>query len=216
MVTKRLDGLPSDGAAMRGAVRGENPSNCGSMSSGPRWYVVAAKHRQERAAALAIQALGFPFFLPMIPVPLPKGASELRPLFGRYLFVQFDAARDAWGAITRLPCVCDRGVLYGSDPARPVAVPSRLLDVIRADIIKRGQVRDPVATLVSIGASVRLVDGIAKGDRVGTVTALRHGARKARVEFEGFTLTMWVPADRLALLRPEAAARVLPGPSDTR
>jgi transcription antitermination factor NusG len=176
------------------------------MSGGPRWYVVAAKYRQERAAALAVQALGFPFFLPMVSVPLPHGASELRPLFGRYLFAEFDAGRDAWGAITRLPCVCDRAVLYGSDPSRPVAVPGRMLDAVRAEIVKRGQVRDPVATLVSIGASVRLVDSVAAG-REGVVTDTRRGAREARVEFDGFTLPIWVPADRLTLLRDAEPGR---------
>jgi transcription antitermination factor NusG len=174
--------------------------------SGPRWYAVAAKHRQEQAAAIAIQALGFPFFLPMIPVAMPNGGTDLRPMFGKYLFVEFDVARDAWGNITRLPCVPDRPILYLSDPCRPTPVPVRMLDAVRREIGRqaaklRDAVQDPVAALVAIGASVRLVGGAA-GGKVGTVSDRRrhHGMVEAKVEIDGCVLPLWVPTNRLALL----------------
>lgn len=172
---------------------------------GRRWYAVAAKHRQAKAAALAIQALGFPFFLPMVPVPLPKGGLDLRPLCAPYLFVAFDPERDPWGAINRLPPVQDRGVLYLSDPMRPTVVPERMLDALRRAIARQADkvnaVHDPVAALVAVGASVRLL-GCAASGKEGQVGAVRrkHGVVEARVEIEGCVLPLWVPSHRLQLL----------------
>lgn len=196
-----LDDTAADRASVAGAVVPGNRMDCGSMP-GRRWYAVAAKVRQEQAAALAIQALGFSTFLPMVPVLLPSGGVELRPLCAPYLFAEFDVARDGWGAINRLHPVRDRGVLYLSDPMRPTPVPERMLDGLRAAIAKRGQevqaVHDPVAELVAIGASVRLVGGAVSG-KVGAVADVRrrHGAVQARVEIDGCVLPLWVPASRL-------------------
>jgi transcription antitermination factor NusG len=200
----RLDDARGNRASMARSSPG-NRSDCGSMR-GRRWYAVAAKYRQEEAAALAVQALGFPFFLPMVPNLLPKGGVELRPLCAPYLFVEFDAANDPWHAINRQQPVRDRGVLYLSDPCRPTPVPDRMLDALRTAIAKRGSelnaVRDPVAELVAIGASVRLIGGVAAG-KAGTVTDSRRrgGLVEARVECEGCVLPLWVPADRLMLLQ---------------
>lgn len=167
--------------------------------SGPRWYAVAAKRRQESIAAKAIEALGFEVFLPSIIVALPKGGHEERPMFGKYLFARFDVARDPWGDIARLHCLPDRPVLYLSDPYRPTPVPQRMIDQVRRRMDESRIVADPVATLVAIGAEVRLVDGPMQ-DRAGTVDAVKRGGREARVCIDGFSLPVWVPADRLTLL----------------
>lgn len=167
--------------------------------SGPRWYAVAAKYRQAEAAAIAIRAIGFETFLPMVSVPLPNGARESRPMFGKYLFARFDVERDAWGQINRFPCLPDRPVLYLSDPCRPTPVPSAMIDQVRRRMLESLVVPDPVATLVAIGAEVRLVDGPMDG-RAGTVDAVKRGGREARVCIDGFSLPVWVPADRLTLL----------------
>ena len=204
-----LDDVGVNRAFVADAVPGANPMDCGSMQ-GRRWYAVAAKHRQEEAAALAIHALGFQYFLPMVPVPMPKGGVEPRPLCAPYLFVEFDARRDPWGAINRLQPVRDRGVLYLSDPMRPTPVPERMLDALRRAIARQADkvnaVHDPVAALVAIGASVRLVGGAVTGKR-GQVNAVRrqHGVVQARVEVEGCVLPLWVPALRLQLLTGEFA-----------
>ena len=164
---------------------------------------------------LAVEALGFRTFLPFVSCPLPKGARELRPLFGPYLFALFDAEQDGWGAITRQPSVARPAVLYTSDPYRPTPIPTALVDqvhsnigrrieAVEADAGKRHVIADPVAVLVAIGASVRLVDGLGAG-RAGKVDALRRGGRHARVEFEGCVLPVWVPADRLELLTEGSA-----------
>lgn len=198
--TKRLDGSHRDASSVAPAVHGDHALDCGSMGGARRWYAVAAKHRQERAAALAVQALGYSFFLPMIPVIVPaSGGIDLRPMFAPYLFVEFDVARDPWGEIKRLPCVQDAGVLYLTDPCRPTPVPVRMLDAVRAVIGKHGVVPDPVAAMVAIGAEVRIIDGPGEG-MTGTVERVRRGAREARLAVDGCVLPMWVPADRLALV----------------
>jgi hypothetical protein len=175
---------------------------------GPLWYAVATKWRQSHAAMLAIEALGFRAFLPWVSCPLPKGARELRPMFGTYCFAHFDAARDGWGEIARLRCVPDRPVLCLAGRHDPAPIPDAIIDRIHAAIGRRLEdveaaggkpvVRDPVGTLVSIGAEVRLVGNDRAGD--GKVEMVKRGGREARVAFEGFTLPVWVPADRLELL----------------
>lgn len=188
------------------AVPGANRSDCGSMRGGPRWYAIATKHRQSHAAMLAVQDLGFPAFLPWVSCPLPKGARELRPMFGNYLFARFDAGRDAWGALTRLPCVPDRPVLCLAGRATPAPIADRVIDalyrnlgrpieVVAMDASGRRVIADPVGVLVSVGAEVRLADG-----RGGEVLALRRGGREAIVAFDGWRLPVWVPVDRLELL----------------
>lgn len=200
----RLDDAGANRSSVAGAVDRGNSMDCGSMPGG-RWYAVAAKHRHEQAAALAIQALGFPFFLPMVPVPMPKGGVELRPLCAPYLFACFDATRDPWGAINRLAPVRDRGVLHLSDPMRPTPVPERMLDALRRAIARAADkvnaVHDPVASLVAVGASVRLL-GCAASGKVGQVGAVRRklGVVEARVELDGCVLPLWVPSHRLQLL----------------
>lgn len=174
---------------------GANPMDCESIS-GRRWYAVAAKHRRHEAAALAIQALGFSTFLPMIRAPMPNGGHEPRPLCAPYLFAEFDL-RDPWGDIMRQPPVQSGGILRAIGSANPMPVPERMLDALRHAIRDRW-LADPVATLVAIGASVRLVSGPGEGLQ-GRVTRLRHGAREARVECDGCVLPLWVPVDRLAL-----------------
>jgi transcription antitermination factor NusG len=193
-----LDGSGAGQAMTDAAVHGANRTDCGSMR-GPRWYAVAAKYRQAEAAATAILALGFETFLPLVSVPLPNGARETRPMFGKYLFARFDVACDPWGQIKRLSCLPDRPILYLSDPCRPTPVPTRMIDQMRRRMIDSLVVPDPVATLVAIGAEVRLVDGPMDG-RAGTVDAVKRGGREARVAVDGFSLPVWVPADRLTLL----------------
>jgi transcription antitermination factor NusG len=166
---------------------------------GPRWYAVAAKYRQAEVASAAIQAKGFETFLPLVSVPLPNGARETRPMFGRYLFARFDVARDPWGDITRLRCLPDRPILYLSDPCRPTPVPTRMIDQLRRRMTESLVVPDPVATLVAIGAEVRLADG-PFGRATGKVEAVKRGGREAFVAFEGYRLPVWVPSDRLSLL----------------
>ncbi|NKE43396.1 hypothetical protein HB662_01305 [Roseomonas frigidaquae] len=179
---------------------------------GPRWYVVAAKYRLGQTAALAIEQLGFRAFLPLVSCPLPKGARELRPMFGSYLFVYFDVERDPWGAIARLPCLPDRPILSSLASGQPSPVSSRLVDRIHADIGRRiediharaetkrgGVVADPVRVLVSVGAQVRLDAGLGWSG-LGRIARLSNAAKLARVEFEGSVLPVWVPVDKLELL----------------
>ena len=205
-MAKQVDGAGQSGAGMANAVLGTNRTDCGSMSGGPRWYVVATKHRQCHAAMLAVQGLGFPAFLPWVLCPMPKGARELRPMFGNYLFARFDADRDAWGALTRLLCVPDRPVLCLAGQATPAPIADRVIDalhrnlgrpieLVAVDASGRRVIADPVGVLVSVGADVRLADG-----RGGEVLALRRGGREAIVAFEGWRLPVWVPVDRLELL----------------
>lgn len=191
---------------------GANRSSC-VRYSGPRWYAVTTKHGRTHSAMLSVEALGFRSFLPWVAWPLPKGAVHLRPMFGRYLFVRFDAELDPWGAINGLPCVERPTVLYTTDPYRPTPVPDRLIDRIygclglpldRARDRMNGKpvVHEPVRVLLDVGAKIRLEGGPIAG--TGQVVATRRNGRLACVEIDGFSLPIWVPEDRLHLLEGPA------------
>jgi transcription antitermination factor NusG len=172
---------------------------------GRRWYAVAFKHRQHYAALAAITALGFGTFLPMVPVPMPKGGVNLRPLCAPYLFCEFDVARDAWGQLNRLAPLPKDPILRGVGSALPAMVSERMLDALRRAIAnaadKVNAVHDPVAALVAVGASVRLLRCAASG-RNGQVSAVRrrHGVVEAQVKLDGCVLPLWVPSHQLQLL----------------
>ena len=55
-----------------------------------QWFCVVSKSNQEARAAVELTKQGFDVFMPIL---------DRRPMFPRYLFVQFDRERDPWGAI---------------------------------------------------------------------------------------------------------------------
>ena len=67
-----------------------------------RWYLAHTRPNNERKAEFNLRAQGFTTFLPQIEKTI-RHARRLktvrRPLFPRYLFVQFDVAQDRWLSI---------------------------------------------------------------------------------------------------------------------
>lgn len=221
MAANHLDEHRSDARCVKPQSTVQTVRTARACADGQRWYVVASNHRQTHAAKLWIEErFGFEVLLPWVSCPLAWGPRELRPLFGCYLFVRFDAERDRWGDITRMPYVPPRNVLCMAGSWRPAAVADDLVDALWRDLgrpveaverrarrlaeaarrqVDKPVVKDPVRVMLSIGAQVRLTDPPMPD---GEVLALRQtGARQVRVLFRGRDLPMWVPADKLQQLQ---------------
>lgn len=96
---------------------------------GPRWYVVRTHARREAGAEAQLRRQGFLAFLPRVDATRRRG-SQFRtspaPLFPRYLFVRFDAARDRWRSINGTIGVAS----LLSMGERPQPVPTGLVEAL--------------------------------------------------------------------------------------
>lgn len=99
-----------------------------------QWFVARTKTGQEVTASVAVASKGFSVFLPVHKVRRThaRKVQELtRPLFPRYLFVQFDPAADAFGEINFCRGVADRGLIV-SVTDHPLRIPDDVIAQIRA------------------------------------------------------------------------------------
>jgi len=106
-------------------------SSSHELAQGARWYLVHTRPNSERKAELNLQAQGLKTFLPQLEKTV-RHARRLttvkRPLFGRYLFVSLDIARDRWISINGTVGVSR---LVAQD-SRPVAVPAGIVETLLA------------------------------------------------------------------------------------
>lgn len=114
------------------------------------WFVVYTHPREESVALENLARQGFETYWPRY----RKRSSHARrvtevaaSLFPRYLFVSFDCARNGWRAIRSTRGVADL-VQQGS---KPVPVPGRLIDDIRA--------REDASGFVLLGHQIELTRG---------------------------------------------------------
>src|SRR5262249_852928 len=116
------------------ATRGTDTDMMASVPIAPvrrdRWYLAHTRPNNERKAEFNLNAQGFRTFLPQIEKTI-RHARRLkavrRPLFPRYLFVQFDVAQDRWLSVNGTIGV-SRLVMQD---ARPVAVPVGIVEELR-------------------------------------------------------------------------------------
>lgn len=87
-----------------------------------RWYVVMCKDREVAVDNLGAQ--GFDTYMPLMKVSNEKGIIRTIPMFGRYMFVQFDIDKQDWRKIWNT-----RGVsgLICMDPEWPSPVPEEVI-----------------------------------------------------------------------------------------
>lgn len=95
------------------------------------WHCARTKHAQEQRAAIGIASQGFPVFLPLKQTRIcHAGKCEMlpRPLFARYIFVQFDRENDPWGPINHT-----RGVsrLLADAQGFPSPIKPNIIEAIR-------------------------------------------------------------------------------------
>jgi transcriptional antiterminator RfaH len=98
-----------------------------------QWFVVRTKQARETTAACAIAAEGFHAFLPVTLVERSHAGKRervSRPLFPRYLFVQFDSGITPFGKLNYCRGVANRGLMCDAMD-RPIAVPDKVIERIR-------------------------------------------------------------------------------------
>ena len=137
---------------MAGKAEGEvsGPASCcwnmdGAGVMAEQWFVVITKQAKEFAAACSIEAEGFRTFLPITIVERSHAGKRervSRPLFPRYIFVQFDREIPGYGKINYCQHVASRGLMCDARE-KPIAlrpkVMDRLMDAEREMLAKVGQ-----------------------------------------------------------------------------
>lgn len=139
------------------------------------WYVVSTRPNQEARAAQHLARQGFAPLLPQFRKTrrhARKIETIAAPLFPGYLFVAFDAARQAWRSVNGT-CGVQRLICQGE---RPVALPDDFMaqllarrddegffaapqpDLRRGDRVRllAGPFADCVATILRLGESERV------------------------------------------------------------
>jgi transcription antitermination factor NusG len=127
-----------------------------NRSSGPEWYAVWTRSRQEKTVAGMLGLLGVPHFLPL--------RSEIRqwsdrkravtvPLFSGYLFVRMDAARDGRLRVLKTPGIAG----FVGNHTGPLPVPEEQIEDIRT--ILECRVECAVLPLLEEGDAVRVMRG---------------------------------------------------------
>lgn len=142
----------------------------------PRWHVIRSNIKCETRAKLGIGALGFPVFLPLDIRTVVRRRRKIdvsSPVFGRYLFVEFDADHDEWSAIRHVDGVED--IL--TNKLRPVPVPGQIIEGLRlAEKLGSFDRRKEGKGAYAIGSSVSVAEGAFAGF-VAKVRKLRTGDR---------------------------------------
>jgi transcriptional antiterminator RfaH len=125
----------------------------------PFWGVVRSLPQREKFAAERVEALGFPVFLPLVPLLAKRGGvNEGRPLWTGYFFAYIV---DQWRAINHtfgVLCL----VRTGDCPSR---MPDVEIDRLKALIDGHGYVRlpdrpsTPARCKIAIGSKVKITGG---------------------------------------------------------
>lgn len=108
------------------------------------WHVVLAKPNQEARAAVELARQDFRVFLPVL---------DAKPMFPRYIFVQFDRDTDNWGTIkSTRGCI---GLLRNG--FIPANVPEHLITALMS--YRPPQEPVQAETVFSAGQPIRIVEG---------------------------------------------------------
>ncbi len=123
-------------------------------TSGPQWYVVQCKPREDARALEHLERQGFTCFLPMLAIEKLRHRRQVQvdePLFPGYLFISLDKIHDNWHSIRST-----RGVVqivrFNQDP---LPVRDEIIEAIR-DRLASDQPRVP---LLQPGERVLITEG---------------------------------------------------------
>lgn len=162
-----------------------------------RWYVAQTQVNAERKALFHLQRQGFTCYLPTY-LRRRSHARKVEivsaPLFPRYLFVRRDLSYESWRAIhstvgiSRLVCQNDR----------PVPLPDKVIDQIRAAEDKKGNVGIGSLRTFDVGEKIRITMG-AFADQIGKFESLcADGRVNVLLEMLGRHVAVRVPASAVS------------------
>ena len=126
------------------------------LSTRKRWYLCQLKPQRHKLALRNLHRQGFEVFLPLVEETRRRGsgfATERRPLFPGYIFVQVDLSKEDWQRINSTSGV-SRIVSFGD---RPAAVPEEIV----AGLLERADEDGLVAnsSRAQVGSEVKLTTG---------------------------------------------------------
>lgn len=168
------------------------------MTDGAQWYLVHTLPHNEMRADINLRRQGFGTYLPRYQRQRRHARRTdlvARPLFPRYLFVQFDLARDMWRSVcstfgvSALVFTCEK----------PAALSHHVIDEIRAREDEDGFVVLNLPTGLKPGSPVRLVDGLF-ADHQGVLERIADEKRvSVLLSLLGRQVRVFVPAASVAV-----------------
>ena len=139
--------------------------HCGRME-GPRWYVVATEHQQERLASQSIREAGFQTFLPLIRLRVaatskaPPRSTNV-PAFPGYVFALWDDG-DRWQRI-KAARGCASILTQVGRSEEPASGPTRFMHLLLARASALGVIEDlsapDILPAIEAGGWVRITKG---------------------------------------------------------
>ena len=126
----------------------------------PRWYAVRFGQINERLMLRLLDLIGLPYHIFTYLHQVGRQRETTRSWLPGYMFVEFDAVRDDWGQLNRVPGIVE--VLGGPTPL-DTGVVEDLVERLPRRLPKNGP-----DTEVPVGTEVRITDGMFRG-HVGKV-----------------------------------------------
>ena len=112
------------------------------------WHCAVTKPQQEHIAAIHLTNQQFHTYLPVL---------DAKPMFPRYIFVEFDREKDPWGSIRSTRGCID----LLKDGFKPAIVPHKAIEAIMA---YQPQIpSSPESVNYEKGQRVKIVDGVLDG-----------------------------------------------------
>ena len=186
----------NSGGARPGAGRKPKaPAAIVPMPLGIRWYVIETYPQAERQAAYDLARQGWRAYLPLIAVRKRDRITPtmfhkaLVPMFGGYLFVQFDRDAGAWGPIRE--CQGVRNVLRDTH-GKPQPITSGFVEALISGDADRLELKEARREPRPVGQIAAVEVGMSRC--AGTVTACDGRTTNIQVEMFGRPVVLELPA----------------------
>jgi len=142
------------------------------------WYCAYTKPRCEELAADQLKQMGFKSLL-LTHIPNARKPTIIRPLFPRYLFVEFDWLQDDWRRIRS-----SHGVqrLFATPAGVPLAVPDEVMDRLQV-LYNSGDSRLGTHPPIDPGTKVRIISGAFSHPSVGDAICLWSDSYRLKLLF---------------------------------
>jgi transcriptional antiterminator RfaH len=157
-----------------------------------QWFVVHTQPQKELFAAQELSKQGFEAYYPKFEKTRRHARRTdviIRPLFPRYIFVNFDRDATPWRCINGT-----RGVAYIlTNNGKPASIPASIIQDMKSQETTSGLVPVEALSLFTVNEKVRIVDGALEGYSA-TVIALSDKQRvQLLIDFMGRQLQVGFP-----------------------
>ena len=131
------------------------------------WYCIKTQARHEAQAQFGIKRLGYAVFFPQVLQIISRerqpwrSGQRLVPMFGTYIFAQFDLGELKWPHILRQPGVIRVMSMPMSDGTmpRPIALDDGLIEALQTASREATQPPPVAIPPIAVGSTVRITEG---------------------------------------------------------